>query len=168
MPLQVVRFTDNGTRYETWELPDAGWADWAAHIDLLMAHAIREIAAEYIGEPVEWLEVNYWQETGRLIVFPSQDGPHGDRAERVCFELSSEHLEAESRRVSQSVPEAEQEGAWEALAARVWHLVSACLTTGEAARELAAARRSHALRVAGYDYNPGEGPFRLAEGGGLP
>jgi hypothetical protein len=167
MPLQVVRFADSGTRYETWELPDAGWADWTAHVDLLMAHAIREIADEYIGEPVEWLEVKYWQDTGRLIVFPSQDGPHGDRAERVCFELSSEHLEAESRRVSQSVPDAEQEGAWEALALRVWRRVSECLTAGEAARVLCTARRSHALRVAGYDYNAGEGPIRLTEGGEL-
>jgi len=96
---------------------------------------------------------------------PSQDGPHGDRGVRVCFELSSGYLEAESQRVSESVPEAEQEEAWEALAARVWRRVGESLAGGAASEELAAARRSHRLRVAAYDYNPGEGPFRLDENG---
>ena len=163
--MQVVRFTDSGTRQETRELPDAGWDDWAACCDRFLAHSIRGIATEYAGDPVEWLEVNYWQNSGRLIVFPSRDGPHGNRGERVCFELSSEHLEAESRRVSELVSKPEQDASWEALASRVWHRVSECLTSGEAYRELSTARRSHKMRVAGYDYNPGEGPFHLDESG---
>ncbi len=163
--MQVVRFTEGGTRHETWELPDVGWADWVAYTDRFLAHALRSIADEYAGDPVEWLEINYRQNSGRLIVFPSRDGPYGDRGERICFELSSEHLEAESRRVSESVPEPEQDASWEALASLVWLRVSECLTSGEAGRELSAARRSHKMRVAGYDYNPGEGPFRLDESG---
>jgi hypothetical protein len=71
MPSEVVRFTEGGMRNATWELPAAGCADGAAHVDVLLAHAIRGIAAEYIGEPVEWSEVNDWPDSGRLIVFPS-------------------------------------------------------------------------------------------------
>ena len=163
--MQVVRFTDGGAQHETWDLPDAGWDDWAANVDRFLAHAIRGIQADYVGDPIEWLEINYWQISGRLIVFPSQDGPHGDRGERICFELSSEHLEAETRRVSESMPESEQDGAWEELASRVWRRVSECLTSGEASHELSTARRSHKIRVAAYDYNPGEAPFRLDESG---
>jgi hypothetical protein len=163
--MDIVRFTDGPTRYETWKLPDAGWDDWASTVDQFLAHAIQGITAEYAGLPVEWLEANYWQISGRLIVFPSQDGPYGDRVERVCFELASEHLEVESRRVADSIPDAEQDEAWEALAVAVWGRVGECLTAGDSARELSAARRTHKLRVAGYDYNPGEGPFRLAESG---
>ena len=40
-----------------------------------------------------------------LIVFPSQDGPHGDRGERVCYELSSEHLETASRKIGEALPD---------------------------------------------------------------
>jgi hypothetical protein len=165
--VEVLRFTDGGTRYETWELPDAGWDAWATHVDRFLAYAIRGIVAQYAGDQVEWLEISYWQNSGRLIVFPSQDGPHGNRVERVCFELSSEHLEAESHRVSESVPGVEQDEASEVLASRVWHRVSECLARGDAEHELANARQSHKMRVAGYDYNPGEGPFRLAESGAL-
>lgn len=165
--MEIHRFKDGPTRCETWELPDAGWEDWASNVDRFLAHAIRGIAAEYAGEPVEWLEINYWQSSGRLIVFPSQSGPFGDRGERVCFELSSEHLEGGSRRVGDSVPDSEQDAAWGRLAASVWRCVNQCLTAGEASRELSAARGSHKLRVVGYDYDPGEGPFRLTESGEL-
>jgi hypothetical protein len=163
--VEVIQFTDGPTNCEVWELPDAGWDDWAGVVDRFLAHAIRGITVAYTGEPVEWLEVNHWQESGRLIVFPSQDGPHGDRGERVCFELSSKHLEAASRRIGEAVPEAEQETAWAALAERVWLRVGECFAGGEAAAALAAARQSHRLRVAGYDYNSGEGPQRLTETG---
>jgi hypothetical protein len=163
--VDVVRFTDDGTSHETWELPDAGWDDWAAQVDRFLAHSIRSIVGEYAGDCIEWLEINYWQNSGRLIVFPSKDGPLGDRGERVCFELSSEHLVSESRWVSESVKEIEQDGAWEGLASRVWHRIGECLVRGEAAHQLATAREFHGMRVAGYDYNPGEGPLRLAESG---
>jgi len=161
--VDLIRFTDDKTRHEIWELLDAGWEDWAAPVDQFLAHAVGSIAAVYAGDSVEWLEINYWRNSGRLIVFPSQDGPFGDRGERVCFELSSKHMEAESPRIGRLVPEAEQDGAMETLASRVWLQVSECLTRGQAARELVAARRSHKLRISGYDDQPGEGPFRLAE-----
>ncbi len=142
--MEVVRFTDGETRHEAWELSDAGWDDWASRLDSFLEHAIRGIAAEYDDTPVEWLEINYWQNSGRLIVFRSQDGPHGDRSERICFELASEHLEAESRRVSESLPEPEQDASWQALASRVWRRVSECLASGKPAgscRLLAAGTR---------------------------
>lgn len=163
--MEVVRFTDGPTRHETWELPDGGWGEWAAVADRFVAHAARAIAAECSAGAAEWLEVNYWQASGRLIVFPSRGGPHGDRGEPVCFELSSAHLAAAARRVGASVPDAEQNAAWAALAGRVWRRVGECLTAGAAGRELAVARASHRLRVAAYDDQPGEGPWRLTESG---
>ncbi len=164
--MEVSRFTDGPTRCEVWRLPDAGWDHWAATVDRFLAHAIRgSIAAEYAGEPIEWLEVNHWPSSGRLIVFPSSNGPHGDRGERVCFELASAHLEAASRWISCSDLESDQELAWAELAERIWRRIGECLVGGMAARELAAARQEHRLRVAAYDYNPGEGPWRLTESG---
>ncbi len=162
--MEVIRFTDGPTRYETWELPDAGWDDWAAIADRFLAHAVRAIATDCPAGAAEWLEVNHWPYSGRLIVFPSRDGPHGDRGEPVCFELSSAHLEAASRRIGASVPDADQDAAWAVLAERVWRRVSECFA-GAAGRELAAGRVLHRLRVAGYDYQPGEGPWRLTEAG---
>jgi hypothetical protein len=107
--VEVVRFTDGPTRHEIWELPDAGWKDWCTVADRFLAHAIRGIATEYASEPVEWLEINHWPYSGRLIVFPSGDGPHGDRGERVCFELAGEHLLSEFRRINAEASEADRE-----------------------------------------------------------
>jgi hypothetical protein len=163
--VEVIRFSDGPTRYEVWELPDAGWEDWAAVADRFLAHTIRGIAAEYASEPVEWLEINNWPYSGRLIVFPSQGGPHGDRGERVCFELASEHLLSVYRRVNYEVSEADREWVWVDLSRRVWARVSECLLRGTAGQEFAVARRSHKLRVAGYDYQPGEGLWWLTEDG---
>jgi len=163
--VEIIRFKDGECRYEVWNLPDGGWNDWADRADRFLAHSIREIAAEYAGEPIEWLEINHWPYSGRLIVFPSQEGPYGDRIERVCFELSSEYLEAAVRQVSKSVPEADQESMWVSLSRRMWMQVSECLLHGDAGRQLAIARQSHRLRVAGYDYEPGEELWWLAEDG---
>ena len=163
--MEVTKFIDGPTRYEVWKVPDAGWGHWAETVDRFLAYAIQGIVAEYAGEPIEWLEVNHWQISGRLIVFPSHDGPGGNRGGRICFELSSAHLEAASRRVSDFVPEAEQDGAWAVLAERVWRRVGECLISGAAAADLVAARRSHHLRMAGYNYTPGEFPPRLTESG---
>jgi hypothetical protein len=159
--LKVIQFNDGDCQFETWELPESGWEVWAATVDPFLAHAIRCIAAEYHDLSVEWLEINQW--SGRLIVFPSQDGPHGDRGERVCFELSSLHLEAASKRVFESVSEAEQDSAYAVLFDRFWQRIGECLTVGEAAVALAVARQFHRMRIAGYDYAPGEYPWRLTE-----
>jgi hypothetical protein len=165
--VKVIQFTDGPTRNEVWELPDASWDDWAAVADEFLVHSINGIAAEYARASVKWLEINHWPHSGRLIVFPSQDGPSGDRNERVCFELVSEHLLTLFQRVKTEVPEADYEAAWTNLSRCVWLRVSDCLTGGAAARTLATARQSHPLRVAGYDYQPGEGLLWLTEDGAL-
>jgi hypothetical protein len=149
--VEIVRFTDGNTRHEVWQLAGTAWDDWAACVDRFLAHAIGAIVAAYPGEPVEWLEINHWPHSGRLIVFPSQNGPDGNRDERVCFELSSAHLELAAQRDGHSH--------------QVWTRVSACLLHGAAGQALTAAQRSHRLRVAGYDYNPGEGLWWLEEDG---
>ena len=83
------------------------------------------------------------------------------------FELASEHLLTVFRRVTSEVPETDREWVWVDLSRRVWVRVSECLLSGAAGRELATARRSHRLRVAGYDYQPGEGLWWLTEDGAL-
>ena len=90
-----------------------------------------------------------------------------DRGERVCFELASAYLLAEFDRVNDNAPDTDREPAWIDLSRRVWAQVSECLLGRTAGRELIAARRSHRLRVAGYDKNPGEGLWWLAEDGAL-
>lgn len=101
----------------------------------------------------------------RLLVFPSQEGPHGDRGERVCFELAGEHILCVFRQVAAEAAETDRECAWIDLSRRVWRWISACLQTGDAGRAFAAARRTHRFRVAGYDYQPGEGLWWLTEDG---
>ena len=164
--MEIVRFEDGPTEHETWELPDAGWPDWASVADRFLAHALRGVVAAYAGDSAEWLEVNHWPSSGRVIVFPTEGGPHGDRGERVCFELSSEYLAVASRRIGATGSDPEQALAWGELSARVWPRVGECFTAGVAAAELAVARRTLKLRVAGYDLTPGEGPSRLTEAGG--
>ena len=163
--VEVIRFLDGPTRHEVWKLPDGGWDGWSVTVDPFLAHAIQGIVAECAGSSAEWLEINHWQNSGRLIVFPSDAGPDGDRGERVCFELSSKHLESASRRIGEVLPRPKQEKAWAALSERVWQRVGECLVGGAAAEELATARQTIRLRIAAYDYQPGEGPWRLTEAG---
>ena len=63
--MQVIEQQDQGCRLVYWELPDHGWEDVARRIDPFLARAIHRIAAEYVGEPVPWLEVNHWPCSGR-------------------------------------------------------------------------------------------------------
>jgi hypothetical protein len=165
--VQVVKFTDGPTHYETWELPDNGWHDWEMVVDRFLGHAIAAIAEEYVSDSVEWLEINGWPISGRLIVFPSQDGPFGNRGERVCFELSSKHLEVACLRIGEVVPEVEQDAAWADLSRRVWQRVSECLVSGVASQEFAFARQSHRLLIAGFDYEAGEKLCWLTRDGSL-
>jgi hypothetical protein len=164
--VNVIRFSDGPTQCEVWELPDAGWDDWASQADVFLAYAIQGMSAAYLRESIEWLEVNYWPDTARLIVFPSSD-PYGDRGERVCFQLCSSHLQTAFDAAALLRSEAEQDAAWDALCRGVWSRVSECLLVGEASRELKAARAAHRMRVAGYDYCPGEGLCWLGEDGSL-
>ena len=74
--MQVVEYQDGRCHCIVWELPDNGWEDVARQFDSFLAHAIAAIAAGYAADPVEWLEINRWPDSGRLMVFPSQDGPN--------------------------------------------------------------------------------------------
>jgi hypothetical protein len=124
--------------------------------------AIQAIATEYANEPVEWLEINHWPDSGRLIVYPSQQGPHGDRDERICCQLISDYLKAEWTRIGDSIPANEQKNAWALLGKKVWDRVGECLRSGEAAQVLKDTRKFHRFRLATFDYDFGEGLFRLS------
>src|SRR5262245_7167289 len=99
--MQIIEFQDGPCRHVAWELPDSGWDDVARQLDPFLANAIQAINSEYADEPVEWLVINHWPDTGRLIVFPSQDGPNGNRGERICFQLFSIYLENEFLRIGE-------------------------------------------------------------------
>jgi hypothetical protein len=161
--MQVLESEDGRRRCVHWELPDSGWEDVAQSIDPFLVEAIRAVTAEYAGEAVEWLEINHWPDTGRLMVFPAQDGPYGNRGERVYFELDSGYLENEFRRIADSLPDEEREDAWETLGRTVWRRTGDCLRCGQASRQLAEARKVHRLRLAAFDYCFGEGLFHLSE-----
>lgn len=162
---RVTRSRHGPTRLECWELPDAGWADWAATVDRFLAHALRGIAATCSGGQAAWLEVFADTNSGRLIVFPSRDGVGWDRGEPVRFELESRHLDEAWGRLIRELPPAGQDAGLEELDRRAWARVGECLTAGEASRELAAARRSLRLLVSGYDGDPEVGRVRLSEAG---
>jgi len=161
--MHVSEYQDRHRRCVHWDLPDRGWEDVARHLDPFLATAIREIAAEYAADPVEWLEINHWPDSGRLMLFPAHDGPYGNRKERVYFELSSDYLQNEFLRISDVVPDREQEREWQALGRKVWGRVGDCLHGGQASRELAEARKVHGLRVSAFDYCFGEGLFHLSD-----
>jgi len=146
--MQVVKYQDGRCRCVCWELPETGWADVARHIDPFLVQAIQAIAAEYADDPVQWLEINYWPASGRLIVFPAQDGPWGHRGERVYFELHSRHLDNDLSRIDDAL---------------VWEQEGECLRNRKASLQLAEARQSHRLRLAAFDYDFGEGLFHLSE-----
>jgi hypothetical protein len=161
--MQVTEFRDRRRRCVVWGLPDHGWEDVARQFDPFLASAIQGIAVEYTGEPVAWLEINHWPDTGRLMVFPAQDGPEGNRAERVYFELSSNYLENEFLRRGAAASTECRARAWEELVKNVWEQVENCLCHGQASRQLAEARKVHRFRLAAFDYNFGEGLFHLTE-----
>jgi len=166
MAPEIINYQDRSCRCTVWNLPDNGWYDVVEHIDPFLAHAIKHIAAEYAPDWFQWLEINHWQDSGRLIVYPSQEGPFGNRGERIYFELSSQHLENESIRIgdawtSGTLSESACDIAWHELKMRVWGSVEYALRFGGAALELAAARQTHPFWLACYDYAPGEDHFQL-------
>jgi hypothetical protein len=161
--MKIVEYQNGRCRCIVWELPDCGWEDVAGRLDPFLAHAILSIAAEYATEPVKWLEVNHWPDTGRLMVFPSQDGPNGNRGERIYFEFRSNCLENEFLRIGMLGTQAGRSSAWEEMENRTWHRVGDCLTKGHAARQLAKARKIHRFRIAAFDFCFGEGLFHLPE-----
>src|SRR4051794_17181928 len=112
--MKVLEQQEGRCRNVYWDVPDGGWEEAARHIDPFLADAIRAVDAEYAGDPAEWLVVNHWPDSGRLIVYPAQDGPYGNRGERVCFQLCSGHLEAAFRQFADLLPDGERERAFEA------------------------------------------------------
>ncbi len=142
-----------------WKVPDRGWDDVDRQIDLFLSQAIQAIALEYADEPVEWLEINRWPDSARLIVYPSRN-LKGDRDERICCQMFSDHLQAEWERGAKPGPDSENE-TFERLDEKVWQSVMRSLENGAAAKALAQARSVHRLRVAAYNYDFHEGLFRL-------
>lgn len=161
--MQIIEYQDGHCRCINWELPDTGWENVANFIDLFMDQALCTILAEYREERVEWLEINHWPISGRLMVFPSQDGPGGNREERLYFELYSQHLQHEFNRISDSLPEEERDRALKELCLKVWQRIGDSLRNGQASQQWTEARKVHRLRLAALDHNFGEGPIRLSE-----
>src|SRR5262249_9938847 len=63
-----------------------------------------------------------------------------------------------------AIPDADKrERALRRLGIEVWRRVGDCLSHRKASRRLVQARKAHRLRLAGFDYGFGEGPFRLTE-----
>ena len=75
--MQITEYQDGNCRRIFWNLPDRGWTDVAEHIDPFLTQAIQAIASEYRDESVEWLEINRWPDSGRLIVYPRPRGHSG-------------------------------------------------------------------------------------------
>ena len=162
--MDVSEFHDDGVRCIGWSLPNSGWDDLSATICQFLTDALTGILQECSGEQLNWIEMNYWPDSGRLMVFPSQSGPLGDRDEPIFFQLCSGYLTEEWNRIAAIVDQPEQqERQWEKLATRLWDRVSVCLSTGDAGETLKLAREKQTIKLAAYHYNPGEGIFRLPE-----
>lgn len=143
-----------------WNLADYGWAHLTQQLDEFLSTAIARVEAVYDKFPANWLELNCWPDSGRLIVYPSTEGPFGERDEKVFLQLFSDYLRSEFDRIG-SLDRDQQDQEWDALGERFWGAIEACLTTGKARAALSAARRSSPLRIAAFDYEPGEGLFHL-------
>src|SRR5262249_22614701 len=153
-----AEFADGDCRCVSWLVPDAGREDAIRHIDPFLSAAIRGIAAAHDGEPVEWLELNHWPSSGRLMVYPSRHGPFGGRTARSYFQLCSDYFEGEWRRIgSSSVVDELKDRSLGELSDRLWRAVGESLRRGAAWKALAEARRIHPCRLAAFDYEPGEG-----------
>jgi hypothetical protein len=136
--MEITEFNDGNTKCPCWRLANSGWADLSDKLDDYLSECIRSIAAAYPDKAVEWVELNYWPDTGRLIVYPS-DSPFGDRTERVCFQLFSDYLQEEFDQICE-IPDEQNEAEWDALGQKLWDRVGECVTNGEANRALLSAR----------------------------
>jgi len=141
-------------------LLDLGWEDVSRRLDTFLAGAIRAIMNRCGDKPPNWLEINRWPDSGRLLVFPSPGGPGGDEDDRISCQLTSDYLEHEFLRIA-DLPDPQP--AWDALGKKVWDRVADSLNHGEASRAIADVPLARPLRLAAYDYNFGEGLFRLPE-----
>src|SRR5689334_3348264 len=101
--MQVTEDQDGRRRCVHWDLPDQGWQEVARRIDPFLASAIQTIAVEYPDDPVRWLVINLWADSGRLLVYPAQDGPNGNRGERIYFALHSDYLENRHNRITETL-----------------------------------------------------------------
>lgn len=158
--MEIIEFPVGSGRCICWCLPNRGWDDFSRTLDDYLAQCFRSIAAAYPDKPVAWVVLNYWPDSGRLIVFPSDLGAFGDRNERVCFQLCSDHLEMEFDRTCELADE-QAELEWDELEKKMWNCVDECLKSGNAQHVLSFTRFSHPMRLAAFDYDPGEGLFQL-------
>lgn len=161
--MQVFEQQEGGCRRVYWKLPDQGWEDVAGQIDPYLASAIQGIAKEYAPDPVEWLVINHWPDSGRLLVYPAQDGPYGNRGERIYFEISSGYLRNEFARISDLPTDNDVQRELKTLEDTVWGRVGECLRQGQASRRLAEARKIHRFYLAIFNYCFPEGLLRLTE-----
>jgi hypothetical protein len=159
--MEITEFQDGRKRCPCWELPNLGWEDLSTKLDAYLSEAIAAIADAYTDLPAAWIQLNYWADSGRLIVYPSDDGPFGNRTERVCFQLFSDYLQHEFDRVCE-LPGPKRQVEWNALGNKLWSRVGECLKNGRARRALSIARASHPMKLAAFDYDAGEGLFHLS------
>src|SRR4029077_13928736 len=110
--MQVTENQDGRCRRVYWDLPDQGWEDLARQLDPFLAISIQAIATEYADDCVEWLVINRWPDSGRVLVYPAQDGPNGNRGEKIFFDLSSAYLENEFSRIGELVSGHERSLGW--------------------------------------------------------
>src|SRR5947209_3799910 len=112
--MEITEFQDGNVRCPCWCFPDEGWDELCRKLDDFLCEAILAVSAAYQVKPAAWLEVNHWPDSGRLIVYPSDNGPFGGRNETICFQLFSDFLQHEFDRICE-LPEYAKQPEWDAL-----------------------------------------------------
>lgn len=158
--MEITEFQDGSMRCVCWQLPNHGWNDVAEKLDDFLAECFLTIEARYPDKPVTWVELNFRPDGGRLIVFPSDEGPFGDRNERICYQLFSDHLQQQFDQTCGAEDELKQ-AEWDGIEKKLWDRVGECLTAGKAHNAISLMRATHPMKIAGFNYNAGEGLFRL-------
>jgi hypothetical protein len=156
---------NNKCRFVDWKHPNEGYDTFKEVGDLFISTAIDDIAAEYRGEYVEWLEI---MENGPVVfpnnqdyrvieITPTRHGPFTDPDMQLCYRL---HTKLWQDEIATLPPEAE-EFDYKAISLRFWDIIAECLTSERAYIALAKARTSHPMRLAAYAYDPAEGMHYL-------
>jgi hypothetical protein len=165
--MEVLEYQEGDCHCMVWRTTAAGWLELSVRVDALLATAIARITEELTADDAQWLEINYWPDAGRLVVFPSAREHRGQPAERFCFELSSKFLASEFVRVVENAPADCKQPEWQQTERLVWITVSSALRENQAAAKLREARKTHPLRIVGYSFDLKENLVRLEEDGRL-
>jgi hypothetical protein len=159
--MEIAQFQNGIARCVSWSLADTGWDDLARTFDTFLSEAISVIAAECPDGQFNWLEICLWDT--RLLVYPSEKGPMaGEPKEPIYYQLEMGHIRSEQDKIDRSGTLDNHEDQLTALSLRVWARVEECLQTGKTYGVFTAARAQHRFKVAGFDYDPHEGIFRLS------